>query len=78
VKLGRLIFPEVVVDLVLILNVELLLKSYDSEFLRLILESNDKRKKEIKDENTRGEVEKVKKRTKALEKEIMEKCGETV
>ena len=46
--------------------------------LRLILESNEKRKEEIKDENLRGEVEKVKERTKALEKEIMEKCGETV
>jgi len=61
------------------LNAELLLeKVWDSKFLRLILESNEKRKEEIKDENLRGEVEKVKERTKALEKEIMEKCGETV
>lgn len=45
---------------------------------RLILESNEKRKEEIKDENTRVEVEKNKKRTKALEKEIMEKCRENL
>jgi len=49
VKLGRLIFPEVVADIVPILNVELLLKNYGSEFLRLILESNEKFKEEIKD-----------------------------
>jgi len=71
-------YPDVISGHCLIPNAELLLKSYDSMFLRLILESNDKRKEEIKDENTRGEVEKVKKRTKALEKEIMEKCGEPV
>jgi UDP-N-acetyl-D-mannosaminuronate dehydrogenase len=71
-------YPDVIGGHCLIPNAELLLKSYDSMFLRLILESNDKRKEEIKDENTRGEVEKVKKRTKALEKEIMEKCGEPV
>lgn len=66
VKLGRLIFPEVVVDIVLILNVELLLKSYDSEFLRLILESDEKWKEEIKDEDVRREAEKV--RAEALKK----------
>lgn len=71
-------YPDVIGGHCLIPNAELLLKSYDSMFLRLIPESNDKRKEEIKDEKTRGEVEKVKKRTKALEKEIMEKCGERV
>ena len=63
-KLGRLIFPEVVADIVSILNVELLLKNYDSKFLRLILESNEKRKEEIKDEDVRREVENVRKRLK--------------
>lgn len=32
----------------LILNVALLLKSYDSMFLRLVLESNEKRKRDLK------------------------------
>ena len=53
-----------VVDIVPILNVELLLKNYDSEFLRLILESNEKWKEEIKDEDVRREVENVRKRLK--------------
>jgi len=46
----------------------LLLESYDSEFLRLILGSNEKRKEEIEDEDVRREVEKIKKRVEALEK----------
>lgn len=62
-------FPGVIGGHCLIPNAELLLKSYDSMFLRLILESNEKRKEEIKDEDIRMEVEKVKKRVKALEKE---------
>jgi hypothetical protein len=66
VKLGRLIFPEVMVDIVLILNVELLLKSYDPEFLRLVLESNERGKEEIKNEDVRREAEKV--RADALKK----------
>lgn len=37
----------------LIPNVELLLKSYDSEFLRLILKSNERCKERVKDENIR-------------------------
>jgi len=40
-------------------NIELFLKNYDSKFLRLILESNEKRKKKIKDEDIKSEVEKV-------------------
>jgi len=62
-------FPGVIGGHCLIPNAELLLKSYDSMFLRLILESNEKRKEEIKDEGVRREVEKVEKRVKALEKE---------
>ena len=40
------------------------MKSYDSESLRLILKSNEKRKEEIKDGDVTREVEKVKKRVK--------------
>lgn len=53
-------FPDVIGGHCLIPNTELLLKSYDSDFLRLILESNEKRKEEIKDSSIRSEVEKVK------------------
>jgi hypothetical protein len=63
VKLDRpIMFPDVIGEHCLILNAELLLKSHDSTFLRLILESNEKWKEEIKDENVRREVEKTKKR----------------
>jgi len=63
VRLDRpLMFPGVIGGHCLIPNAELLLKSYDSTFLRLILESNEKRKEEIKDESVRREVEKLEKR----------------
>jgi len=64
-------YPDVIGGHRLIPNVELLLKSYDSEFLRLILESNEKRKEETKDEDVRNEVEKIKKRLEALEKQLV-------
>jgi hypothetical protein len=54
----------------LIPNVELLLKNYDSAFLKLALKSNKERMKEVKDESVRKELEKVKKRAEALEKEL--------
>jgi len=47
------------------------LKAYDSEFLRLILKSNEKRKKEVMDESVKREVEKVRKRVETLEKELI-------
>jgi UDP-N-acetyl-D-mannosaminuronate dehydrogenase len=56
-------FPDVIGGHCLIPNAELLLKSYESDFLRLILKSNEKRREEIKDESIRSEVEKVKKMT---------------
>lgn len=62
-------YPDVIAGHCLIPNTELLLKSYDSEFLRLILESNEKRKKEVKDKGIRDDIEEVKKRTVALERE---------
>jgi UDP-N-acetyl-D-mannosaminuronate dehydrogenase len=64
-------YPGVIGGHCLIPNTELLLSVYDSEFLHLILKSNEKRKKEMEDENVRIEVEKVKKRVENLEKELI-------
>ncbi len=63
-------FPGVIGGHCLIPNTELLLKSYDSEFLRLILDSNEKRKEEIKDKTVKAEAEKVAARAEALETEL--------
>jgi len=63
-------FPGVIGGHCLIPNVKMLLKTYDSEFLRLILKSNEKRKKEIEDEEIKKETEKVKARVKKLEEEL--------
>ncbi|MEM2911709.1 MAG: GDP-mannose dehydrogenase [Candidatus Bathyarchaeia archaeon] len=72
VRLDRpVMFPGVIGGHCLIPNVELLLKSYDSEFLRLILESNEKRKDEVMDEDVRGDVEKVRRRVEKLEMELL-------
>ncbi|NIO36968.1 hypothetical protein GTO27_04610 [Candidatus Bathyarchaeota archaeon] len=46
------------------------MESYDSEFLRLILESNEKRKVEIMDGDIRMEAEKVKARVRVLESDL--------
>ncbi len=66
-------YPGVIGGHCLIPNTELLLSVYDSEFLRLILESNEKRKSEIKDPEVKEEVEKVRKRAEALQEELMKK-----
>jgi len=66
-------YPGVIGGHCLIPNTELLMSVYDSEFLRLILKSNEKRKTEIKDQNVSAEVEKVKKRAEALQKQLMKK-----
>ena len=63
-------FPGVIGGHCLIPNTELLLKSYDSEFLRLILKSNEKRKEEIKDPTVKAEADKVAARAIALEKQL--------
>ncbi len=63
-------FPGVIGGHCLIPNTELLLKAYDSEFLRLILESNEKRKDEVKDKMVEAEVKKVAARAEALEKDL--------
>ncbi len=70
-------FPGVIGGHCLIPNTELLLKSYESDFLRLILESNEKRKEEIKDKTVKAEAEKVAARAEALEKELTGKKNQT-
>ena len=65
-----LMFPGVIGGHCLIPNVELLLSSYDSEFLKLILRSNEKRRREIEDPSVRAEAEQVKNRAEALEQEL--------
>jgi UDP-N-acetyl-D-mannosaminuronate dehydrogenase len=74
VRLDRpVMFPGVIGGHCLIPNTELLLQSYDSDFLHLILKSNEKRKKEIEDKSIREEIEKVRNRTETLEKELLGK-----
>ena len=71
-------FPGVIGGHCLIPNTELLLKAYDSEFLRLILASNEKRKEEVKDKTTQKEIAKIAQRVAALEKKtgkIQKECG---
>jgi hypothetical protein len=77
VRLDRpIMFPGFIGGHCLIPNAELLLQSYDSEFLRLILKSNQKRKEELKDKTVQKEAEKIAKRAEALEKEFGEKPEE--
>jgi UDP-N-acetyl-D-mannosaminuronate dehydrogenase len=66
-------FPGVIGGHCLIPNTELLLKAYDSEFLRLILESNEKRKEEIKDNTVAAEAKKVAARVETLERDLSKK-----
>jgi UDP-N-acetyl-D-mannosaminuronate dehydrogenase len=71
VRLDRpIMFPGFIGGHCLIPNTELLLQSYDSKFLRLILESNKKRKEELKDRSLQKEAEKIADRAEALEKEL--------
>ncbi len=63
-------FPGFIGGHCLIPNTELLLKSYDSDFLRLILKSNEKRREEMKDPAIKVEAEKVAARAVELEKEL--------
>ena len=69
-------FPGVIGGHCLIPNTELLLKAYESEFLRLILESNEKRKEEIKDKTIKAEAEKVAARAEKLEKDLTRQKSE--
>ena len=71
VRLDRpVMFPDVIGRHCVIPNVELMLEKYDSKLLRLILESNEKRKEEMKDEETKQEVEKVKKIAEDLQRDV--------
>jgi UDP-N-acetyl-D-mannosaminuronate dehydrogenase len=65
-----IMFPGVIGGHCLIPNTELMLKSYDSELLRLILKSNEKRKEEIKDATVKAEADKVAARAIELEKQL--------
>jgi UDP-N-acetyl-D-mannosaminuronate dehydrogenase len=64
-------FPGVIGGHCLIPNTELLLSVYDSEFLRLILESNEKRKEEIRDRAIQEEIENVKKKVDTIQHDLM-------
>ncbi len=68
-------FPGFISGHCVIPNVELLLESYDSDFLRLVLESNQKRKKEINDRTVWKELEKVRRRAEAVQKDLTESLG---
>lgn len=60
VRLDRPVwFPGVIGGHCLIPNTELLLDAYDSEHLRLIIESNNKRKREVEDKEVRDDVERI-------------------
>jgi UDP-N-acetyl-D-mannosaminuronate dehydrogenase len=73
VRLDRpIMFPDFIGGHCLIPNTKLLLNVYDSEFLKLILKSNEKRNLEIKDKQTRQEIKQINNRAKNLQKELME------
>jgi UDP-N-acetyl-D-mannosaminuronate dehydrogenase len=77
VRLDRpIMFPGFIGGHCLIPNTELLLQSYDSEFLKLILRSNQKRKEELKDKTVEKEAEKIANRVEALDKELGEQPEE--
>lgn len=74
VRLDRpIMFPGAIGGHCVVPNIDLLLKSYDSEFLRLIEKSNEKRKEELKDKRVLDEVEKVRKRVEAFDREMQER-----
>ena len=64
-------FPGIIGGHCLISNTELLSKSIDSEFLKLILASNEKRKKEMKDPEIAEEADKIKDKVKAFETKVI-------
>jgi UDP-N-acetyl-D-mannosaminuronate dehydrogenase len=70
VRLDRpVMFPGFMGGHCLIPNVQLLMQSYDSEFFRLILKSNEQRKQDLEDTRVRRDVERVKHRVEAFERE---------
>ncbi len=64
-------FPGVIGGHCLISNAVLLSKSYDTEFIKLILKSNEKRKKEMEDPEIAGEAGKIKDKVKAFESKFI-------
>lgn len=72
-----IMFPGVIGRHCIVPNVELLLEKYHSRLLKLILESNEKRKEEMKDKSIAEEVEKVKKIAETLQEEITTKSAKT-
>jgi len=74
IRLDRpIMFPGFIGGHCLIPNTELLLQSYDSEFLQLLLKSNQKRKVELKDKIVQKEVDEIANRVLLLEKKLEEK-----
>jgi UDP-N-acetyl-D-mannosaminuronate dehydrogenase len=71
VRLDRpVMFPDVIGRHCVVPNVELILERYDSKLLRLILESNEKRKEEMEDPEVKREVGKIKQIAEELQKDI--------
>jgi UDP-N-acetyl-D-mannosaminuronate dehydrogenase len=66
-------FPGEIGGHCLIPNAKLLLESHDSEFLKLLLKSNERRKLEMENPKTKQEAEKIRKRAENLQKELMDK-----
>jgi UDP-N-acetyl-D-mannosaminuronate dehydrogenase len=66
-------FPGEIGGHCIIPNTKLLLESYDSEFLKLILKSNERRKLEMENPKTKEEAEKIRKRAENLQKELTDK-----
>jgi UDP-N-acetyl-D-mannosaminuronate dehydrogenase len=69
-------YPSFIGGHCLIQNTEMLLKSYDSDLLRLILESNKKRKEEGKQEEVQQAIAEIRKKVEKLETEISRKRGQ--
>lgn len=67
VRLDRpIFFPSVIGGHCLIQNAQLLSESYNSKFVELVLQSNEKRKCEIKETDILAEVEEIRKRVENL------------
>jgi hypothetical protein len=65
-----IMFPGFIGGHCLIPNTKLLLQSYDSDMLRFILESNEKRSEEMKNPEIQAEAEKVSARAEKLQKDL--------
>lgn len=63
-------YPGVIGGHCLVPNIELLLKDHDSKLLRLILESNERRKEELKDKNIAKEADRIRKRVEKINGEL--------